>query len=1079
MATPPSSHLQAPPQHRPQHLQQHVPSGGGGGSVRIISGYAIQQRLGSGSFATVYKGAKVAESQGLGGSPSPPNDASVVAIKAITRTSEKLTKKVLENLEMEISILRTYRHPNIVCLHDVQKTERHFYLILEYCAGGDVQKLIRTRKSGRLSERLARRLMRDLSAGLKFLWGQELIHRDIKPQNLLLTGPLPLDEAHDVSKLDADEEMRRKTNFPSDKFALKIADFGFARHLQTASLAETLCGSPLYMAPEILQHHRYDAKADLWSAGTVLFEMIAGRPPFHGENHIDLLRNIQRKAVRLPADVRVSKECVNLLRLLLNRNPLSRAGFKEFFEACDAFVALGCEGVGLASHDEGTCEQPGKMDLGTISENGEGGCGAGSLATVETAVAPHHRPRPKPRLEQTETTSNATATARQCPAQLNLSPSPSSAVQQVPRNARPSCVPEERSCVTPPLEPATAPATLPPNTPPEYRRASNNCDQVVSARQYSQFAPLEPSPPGPKSKILETVGKAFPPPFLLDGGGGAMNQQVPLIPPTWAGAQQQGVLAPAQTSQHMMARSPFQQPHQQHTQDQSRNDSSQNSDDSEFVMVEHNVNSRSGSLSPSTSNAKLGGLVPKADQAQQQRRTPTQMWNQSHQPQTAHPASPRYYGSKPVTGTLKGSGENYSLVSRMSRGMLSTSPATGGALVGMMGVNNPNMVVSTPFQPHADVSPQHGASTNVEAAAKMLAAAEDVGRRSVNVAHLGDTRAYLAMRMIMINEEGSSLLSATPMDGVEEEAEENCDGVADCEDTASSGTPVAATSRRRTVSTDSRTTKHEEEDAEMPFAVPHTEALPVPPSFSPPVRPGSVAVISSSSLTNPKPSTRASFAAIKSHFREALSCYLKALSMMKGAVGAAQRVKGELGVATSPSNPRLMLLKRCEVSLNWLAGQFAGVLERADSANTELGKLQASVTVDGGTTESVSVISVEELIYNHALTCGRDGAVKQLLGQHDAARACYRSAGLLAETLLMEPRLGEEDRRVLEEYVNGFAERITELDELMIQQSRHSASNSGPLGSPGGSRRGSGVVGLVAPPPSQSHLYGTSAASAR
>ena len=178
------------------------------------------------------------------------------AIKAITRASEKLTKKVLENLELEISILRKYRHPNIVCLHDVQKTERHFYLILEYCGGGDLQRLIRTRKTGRLTERLTRRLVRDLTAGLKFLWGQELIHRDIKPQNLLLTGPLPLDELHDPAKSAADEEGRQKANFPSGQFALKLADFGFARHLQTTSLAETLCGSPLYMAPEILQHQR-------------------------------------------------------------------------------------------------------------------------------------------------------------------------------------------------------------------------------------------------------------------------------------------------------------------------------------------------------------------------------------------------------------------------------------------------------------------------------------------------------------------------------------------------------------------------------------------------------------------------------------------------------------------------------------------------------------------------------------------------------------------------------------------------------------------------------------------------------
>jgi serine/threonine protein kinase len=72
----------------------------------------------------------------------------------------------------------------------------------------------------------------------------------------LLTGPLPLDETNDPAKTEEMERKRQEANFPSDQFALKIADFGFARHLQSASLAETLCGSPLYMAPEILQHHR-------------------------------------------------------------------------------------------------------------------------------------------------------------------------------------------------------------------------------------------------------------------------------------------------------------------------------------------------------------------------------------------------------------------------------------------------------------------------------------------------------------------------------------------------------------------------------------------------------------------------------------------------------------------------------------------------------------------------------------------------------------------------------------------------------------------------------------------------------
>jgi serine/threonine-protein kinase ULK/ATG1 len=221
----------------------------GQSKVKVVAGYALQQRLGSGSFAVVYKGVRLPQS-------TSPSMAETVAIKAIARTSDKITKKVLQNLEIEISILRTYRHHNIVCMHDVQKTEQHFYLLLEYCAGGDMQGLIRSRKAGRLSEGLTRRLMRDLGAGLKFLWGQELIHRDIKPQNLLLTGLLPLDELDDPSKTPQLEEERRRANVPTAEFALKIADFGFARHLQSASLAETLCGSPIYMAPEILQHQR-------------------------------------------------------------------------------------------------------------------------------------------------------------------------------------------------------------------------------------------------------------------------------------------------------------------------------------------------------------------------------------------------------------------------------------------------------------------------------------------------------------------------------------------------------------------------------------------------------------------------------------------------------------------------------------------------------------------------------------------------------------------------------------------------------------------------------------------------------
>ena len=81
--------------------------------------------------------------------------------------------------------------------------------------------------------------------------------------------------------------------------------------------------------------------------------------------------------------------------------------------------------------------------------------------------------------------------------------------------------------------------------------------------------------------------------------------------------------------------------------------------------------------------------------------------------------------------------------------------------------------------------------------------------------------------------------------------------------------------------------------------------------------------------------------------------------------------------------------------------------------------------------------SVEDLIYNHFLTVGRDGAVKQLLGQYVAAQSCYRSAGLLAKTLLMEPKLGDEDRTLLQIYVQGVSEGFNELDLVMLQEKRN------------------------------------------
>eukprot|EP00245_Coleochaete_scutata_P018607 TRINITY_DN9779_c0_g1_i1.p1 TRINITY_DN9779_c0_g1~~TRINITY_DN9779_c0_g1_i1.p1 ORF type:complete len:715 (+),score=145.64 TRINITY_DN9779_c0_g1_i1:73-2217(+) len=258
---------------------------------RTIGEYIITQQIGSGSFSVVWKGRHK-----LTGAE--------VAIKEIP--TAKLNKKLIESFDSEIDILQRANHPNIIQYIDLVRQPDRLFVILEFCAGGDLSDFIK--KHGKVAESVARHFMRQLGAGLQVLRSNNLIHRDLKPQNLLLST--------------------------TDRGAvLKIADFGFARSLQPQGMAETLCGSPLYMAPEILQYQKYDAKADMWSVGAILFELVCGRPPFGGENPPQLLKNIERSEARIPESVatNLSDSCINLCRLLLRKNPVERLSFEEFF----------------------------------------------------------------------------------------------------------------------------------------------------------------------------------------------------------------------------------------------------------------------------------------------------------------------------------------------------------------------------------------------------------------------------------------------------------------------------------------------------------------------------------------------------------------------------------------------------------------------------------------------------------------------------------------------------------------------------------------------------------------------------
>ena len=324
----------------------------------------------------------------------------------------------------------------VINAQPLQKTSSHIYLVMAFCASGDLSQHIRkaasskTReaerypppKEGGLHEKVVRCFLGQLAEALKFLRDKDIIHRDIKPQNLLL---------HPASAEDI------AAGHPEGIPLLQVADFGFARALPSTSLAETLCGSPLYMAPEILRYQKYDAKADLWSVGAVLYECCTGKPPFRAQNHVELLRRIERGQDRIkwPEDKREAEEpgrepivtprpipndIKELVNGLLRQNPVERMSFQEFFARADEVARWG----------EGSLVAP-----GTISQEHLRPAKTHSRQTSNAEV--HSQPVSAVRTADPKSEGAAPPAPVQPSPEPDHLPIPSSAAEQEPAFTRP------------------------------------------------------------------------------------------------------------------------------------------------------------------------------------------------------------------------------------------------------------------------------------------------------------------------------------------------------------------------------------------------------------------------------------------------------------------------------------------------------------------------------------------------------------------------------------------------------------------------------------------------------------------
>ncbi|EWM20832.1 myosin light chain kinase [Nannochloropsis gaditana] len=250
---------------------------------RIETHYCVGKKLGEGHTAVVRECVDR-------------RDGKRYAMKIFTKA--KLALLDVSGMLEEVSILWHLKHPNVIRFHDVLEDERHYYLVTEYMAGGELFDRI-TQKST-YTEKEARDLFKVLVSAIEYMHSMDVVHRDLKPENLLLA-----DETDDVQ--------------------IKIADFGYAVRVNRNTL-RSQCGTPCYVAPEILRREPYGKPVDMWSIGVIIFILLAGYAPFYDEDHRRLFNKIKKAKFQFEEDTweNISVEAQDLISGLLCVDPAQR-----------------------------------------------------------------------------------------------------------------------------------------------------------------------------------------------------------------------------------------------------------------------------------------------------------------------------------------------------------------------------------------------------------------------------------------------------------------------------------------------------------------------------------------------------------------------------------------------------------------------------------------------------------------------------------------------------------------------------------------------------------------------------------
>ncbi|CAN6439006.1 unnamed protein product [Victoria cruziana] len=239
-------------------------------SGRLVGNHLVISRIGAGNSGVVWRAEHAISGRR-------------VALKWMDLST--LNSRLRDSLDCELAFLAKVDHPNTIRLIEV----------FELCAGGDLSSYIQ--RNGMVSEQTAKAFLRQLAAGYEVLHAHHVIHRDLKPEVI-------------------------------------CRSFNYYRTVGPGDITETVCGSPLYMAPEILQFQKYDEKVDLWSLGVIVFELLNGYPPLRGRNHVQVLQGITI-SMSLPfSELILAKphpDCMDICTRLLCKTPDKRLSFEEFY----------------------------------------------------------------------------------------------------------------------------------------------------------------------------------------------------------------------------------------------------------------------------------------------------------------------------------------------------------------------------------------------------------------------------------------------------------------------------------------------------------------------------------------------------------------------------------------------------------------------------------------------------------------------------------------------------------------------------------------------------------------------------